>query len=72
MYRFGVLVLSLGLGEIVKDPSVPKKGFPEQFIDFINKCLLKDERERWTAAQLLGRYDGQLVNVHKQLQIIIS
>jgi hypothetical protein len=65
VYRFGILVLSLSLGEIVKDPSVPKKGLPEQFIDFINKCLLKDERERWTAAQLLGKYFGKYIVCRK-------
>ena len=50
-------MLSLSLGEIIKDPAtneIPKKGLPDLFSDFIQKCLLKDERERWTAAQLLG------------------
>ena len=50
-------MLSLSLGEIIKDPTtneLPTKGVPDLFADFIQKCLLKDERERWTASQLLG------------------
>ena len=53
-------MLSLSLGEIIKDPAInetPKKGLPELFSDFIQKCLLKDERERWTASQLLGNIE---------------
>lgn len=50
-------MLSLSLGEVIKDPTtneIPTKGVPDLFSDFIQKCLLKDERERWTASQLLG------------------
>ena len=50
-------MLSLSLGEIIKDPTtneIPTKEVPDLFSDFVQKCLLKDERERWTAAQLLG------------------
>ena len=55
VYRLGILVLSLSMGGIVEDLNVSKKiGLPDQLIDFINNCLVKDERERWSATQLLG------------------
>jgi len=54
IYRFGLLIISLCQGCIVQDqaPSIPK-GVPLHLQDFIRKCLVKDEKERWTAEQLL-------------------
>ena len=52
IYRLGVLVLSFYSGEIIHDPSIPKN-LPPEFADFLRKCLIKDERERWSADQLL-------------------
>ena len=53
IYRFGVLILSFALGDIVQDPVVLPNGINETFKDFLKKCLLKDERDRWSADQLL-------------------
>ncbi|XP_040575688.1 eIF-2-alpha kinase GCN2 [Lepeophtheirus salmonis] len=54
IYRFGILALSLSNGFIVQDavPSIPKS-LGSEFVDFLRKCFMKDERNRWTAAQLL-------------------
>jgi serine/threonine protein kinase len=54
IYRFGVLLLSFGLGDIIHDPVVVPKGLLPEFSDFVKKCLIKDERDRWSADQLLG------------------
>ena len=53
VYRLGLLVLSLALGEIVQDATVPTKSLPAELCDFLKKCLNKDEHERWSCAQLL-------------------
>jgi translation initiation factor 2-alpha kinase 4 len=53
IYRFGVLLLSFAVGEIVHDPVSIPKGLPSDFTDFLKKCLNKDERDRWSAPQLL-------------------
>ena len=53
IYRFGVLLLSFAVGEIVHDPVSIPKGLPSDFMDFLKKCLNKDERDRWSAPQLL-------------------
>jgi len=54
VYRFGILVLSLALGNIVQDqiPSIPAS-LPLLLQDFIRKCLNRDEKERWSADMLL-------------------
>merc|ERR1719186_1605551 len=54
IYRLGLLIVSLCQGCIVQDqaPPVPR-GVPAQLQEFIRKCLVKDEKERWTAEQLL-------------------
>ena len=53
IYRLGVLVLSFHLGEIVHDPVTIPKSLSQDFADFLRKCLVKDERDRWSADQLL-------------------
>ncbi|XP_023718266.1 eIF-2-alpha kinase GCN2 isoform X3 [Cryptotermes secundus] len=54
IYRFGILMLSLISGCIIHDtvPEIPPTLQPE-LRDFLSKCLLKDERQRWSAEQLL-------------------
>lgn len=34
-------------------PRIPEK-WSDQFADFVQNCLLKDSRERWTIEQLLA------------------
>jgi translation initiation factor 2-alpha kinase 4 len=53
IYRLGLLTLSLAVGEIVQDPAIPAKMYPPDFQDFLKRCLDKDERERWSATELL-------------------
>ena len=36
-----------------KVPRIPEN-WSDEFADFINKCLIKDPRERWTFDQLLS------------------
>jgi translation initiation factor 2-alpha kinase 4 len=52
VYRFGLLILSLALGQVVPEASIPRS-LSEKLGDFLRKALHKDERERWSAAQLL-------------------
>lgn len=52
IYRLGLLVLSLAIGEIVQDPTIPK-GLPPDFTDFLRKCLHRDEHQRWASEELL-------------------
>ncbi len=52
VYRFGLLMLSLAKGEIVSDPSIPKR-LNSVLCDFLKKCLCRDEKDRWSASQLL-------------------
>ncbi|XP_074662114.1 eIF-2-alpha kinase GCN2-like [Tubulanus polymorphus] len=53
VYQLGVLLLSLALGEEVTEnlPEVPNS-LPLDLKDFLRKCLLKDERLRWSTSQL--------------------
>ncbi|TRY62517.1 hypothetical protein TCAL_00386 [Tigriopus californicus] len=53
VFRLGLLVLSLALGEIVSDASIPTRLFSSDFCDFLKKCLNKNEHDRWSSAQLL-------------------
>ncbi len=52
VYRFGLLLLSLAKGEVAQDSTLPKDLNPV-LEDFLRKCLWRDERDRWSAAQLL-------------------
>ncbi|XP_046402509.1 eIF-2-alpha kinase GCN2 [Ischnura elegans] len=54
IYRFGILLLSLINGCIITDssPEIPTT-IRADLRDFLAKCLLKDERQRWSAKQLL-------------------
>eukprot|EP00092_Neocalanus_flemingeri_P000288 GFUD01000308.1.p1 GENE.GFUD01000308.1~~GFUD01000308.1.p1 ORF type:complete len:1589 (+),score=464.17 GFUD01000308.1:43-4809(+) len=54
VYRVGILVLSLSMGYIIQDqvPSIPIS-LPALLQDFVRKCLNRDEKERWSADQLL-------------------
>ena len=55
IFRLGILVLSFYSGEIVHDPLTQNlKNLPPDFADFLRKCLVRDERERWSADQLLN------------------
>ncbi len=52
VFRMGLLVLSLASGEVVQEPKVPR-GMDAALSDFLKKCLCRDERDRWSAMQLL-------------------
>ncbi|XP_076353947.1 eukaryotic translation initiation factor 2 alpha kinase Gcn2 isoform X2 [Tachypleus tridentatus] len=54
IYRLGILLLSLIKGELVTDmhPVIPQS-LHTTLHDFLRKCLQTDERERWSAQQLL-------------------
>ena len=55
IYRLGVVALSLAEGEIVQDVFIPKQ-LPPDFSNFLQRCLDKDERERWSAEQVQNSY----------------
>ena len=55
IYRFGILMLSFALGEIIHDSIIPKN-FNCEFSDFLQKCFIKDEKNRWSADQLLDHF----------------
>ena len=46
IYRFGVLMLSFAVGEIVHDSVSIPKGLPSDFTDFLKKCLNKGQAHR--------------------------
>ncbi|XP_041355156.1 eIF-2-alpha kinase GCN2-like [Gigantopelta aegis] len=54
IFQLGLLILSLAEGQHVQDiqPVIPAQ-LPPQLHDFITKCLIQDERHRWSASQLL-------------------
>ncbi|KAL5008543.1 hypothetical protein ScPMuIL_014124 [Solemya velum] len=54
IYQLGLLLLSLVQGESVIEmlPEIPK-GLPPSLSDFLTKCLMKDERYRLSASELL-------------------
>ncbi|KAJ8309409.1 hypothetical protein KUTeg_014283 [Tegillarca granosa] len=54
IYQLGGVLLSLYQGMLVSEDSanIPST-IPEEFRDFLDKCLLKDERQRWPVHQLL-------------------
>ncbi|KAG8183651.1 hypothetical protein JTE90_005637 [Oedothorax gibbosus] len=55
IYRLGVLLLSLVVGELPKTtPVIIPIDLNPTFKDFLNKCLLHDEQDRWSAEQLLS------------------
>ncbi|KAI4502781.1 hypothetical protein M0802_001825 [Mischocyttarus mexicanus] len=54
IYRFGILMLSLLKGTIVSGKDVDLTVILQPHLkDFISKCLVSDERMRWSAEQLL-------------------
>lgn len=53
IYQFGVFVLSLIRGDVKDDVEIPI-GISSDFSDFLRKCLAKEEKDRFTAAQLLN------------------
>ncbi|KAK7506996.1 hypothetical protein BaRGS_00001847, partial [Batillaria attramentaria] len=54
VYQLGVTVLSLAMGEVVTETVVEiPTHLPPSLMDFLMKCLLKDDRHRWSASQLL-------------------
>ncbi|KAI8785191.1 eukaryotic translation initiation factor 2-alpha kinase 4 [Biomphalaria glabrata] len=57
IYQLGLLLLSLIIGQpLMKSlPDIPNS-LPSVVQDFLNKCLLRDERLRWTAVQLLEHH----------------
>ncbi|OQR66098.1 eukaryotic translation initiation factor 2-alpha kinase 4-like [Tropilaelaps mercedesae] len=69
VYTIGLLTLSLAKGtktreEAVKIPS----SFPEDFQDFLRKCLTKSEYERWGVSQLINhKFITQKVNYKVQI-----
>nr|CAD7397393.1 unnamed protein product [Timema cristinae] len=54
-YCLGVLLASLTRGlKLGSSQEVQlSSGLPSELLDFINKCLLSDEQQRWSAGQLL-------------------
>ncbi|KAI4482571.1 hypothetical protein M0804_008424 [Polistes exclamans] len=54
IYRFGILMLSLLKGTIVSGKDIDLTIILQPHLkDFISKCLVNDERLRWSAEQLL-------------------
>ncbi|XP_064601948.1 eIF-2-alpha kinase GCN2-like [Liolophura sinensis] len=54
IYQLGLLLLSLADGqEVTEILSEIPAGFSPEFQDFLSKCLIQDERHRWSAGQLL-------------------
>ncbi|XP_011860322.1 PREDICTED: eukaryotic translation initiation factor 2-alpha kinase 4 [Vollenhovia emeryi] len=53
IYRFGILLLSLLKGTIISGEEIDLVTIPQLHLrDFISKCLIDDERMRWSAEQL--------------------
>lgn len=54
VYQMGLILLSIAQGMTAdnKKPEIPQT-FPAVFQDFLTKCLMKDERHRWSVHQLL-------------------
>ncbi|XP_063427677.1 eIF-2-alpha kinase GCN2-like [Mytilus trossulus] len=54
VYQLGLILLSVAIG-LDADPDKPEipQNFPPVFQDFLTKCLMKDERHRWSVYQLL-------------------
>ncbi|XP_031785554.1 eIF-2-alpha kinase GCN2 [Nasonia vitripennis] len=54
IYRFGILLLSLVKGSIVSEKEIEvDSSLQPDLRDFVNKCLVTNERARWSAEQLL-------------------
>ena len=58
IFRLGLVLVSLVTGRRVEDQlpvlrTVSGCALPASLEDFLGRCLWKDERDRWTAAQLL-------------------
>ena len=55
IYRLGIVLLSLAQGSVVDaHPTELPAHLPSVLRDFLEKCLLMDERMRWSAEQLLA------------------
>lgn len=53
IYRFGVLLLSLLKGTVVSDSVIDlDSNLQADLKDFLSKCLIHEERNRWSAEQL--------------------
>ncbi|KAG5306395.1 E2AK4 kinase, partial [Pseudoatta argentina] len=53
IYRYGILLLSLLKGTIISGEEIDLTVIPQLHLrDFISKCLIDDERMRWSAEQL--------------------
>ncbi|XP_032674850.1 eIF-2-alpha kinase GCN2 isoform X2 [Odontomachus brunneus] len=53
IYRYGILLLSLLKGTIISGDEIDLTVIPQLYLrDFISKCLIDDERMRWSAEQL--------------------
>ncbi|KAL0111656.1 hypothetical protein PUN28_013086 [Cardiocondyla obscurior] len=53
IYRYGILLLSLWKGTIISGEEIDLTTIPQLHLrDFISKCLIDDERMRWSAEQL--------------------
>lgn len=54
IYRFGILIFSLIKGYIVSEKELELESVLQANLkDFLSKCLMKDERSRWSTDQLL-------------------
>lgn len=53
-YSLGLVLLSLAMGEDVDESNLEiPTHFPSSFQDFLHKCLIKDDKTRWSVHQLL-------------------
>ncbi|KAM5129109.1 eIF-2-alpha kinase GCN2 isoform 2-T2 [Mantella aurantiaca] len=55
IWKLGLLLLSLSQGKMVKEyPVKVPNELPADFQDFLKNCVCLEDKERWTAQQLLG------------------
>ncbi|XP_063803267.1 eIF-2-alpha kinase GCN2 isoform X2 [Pseudophryne corroboree] len=55
IWNLGLLLLSLSQGKVTKEyPVKVPSGLPADFQDFLNQCVCLEDKERWSAPQLLA------------------
>ncbi|XP_066486754.1 eIF-2-alpha kinase GCN2 isoform X2 [Tiliqua scincoides] len=54
VWRLGLLLLALSQGQIIKEyPVMIPNDLPDDFCDFLKKCVCLEDKERWSTQQLL-------------------
>eukprot|EP00061_Rhincodon_typus_P018638 g47880.t1 len=54
VWRLGLLLLALSQGSVVKEyPIIVPSNLPNDFQDFLNKCVCLEDKARWSPQQLL-------------------